>query len=340
MRISVLDQSFVAEGGSPAESLRNSVDLARAADELGYTRYWLAEHHASAPFAGPAPEVMVATVAAMTTRIRVGSGGVLLPHYSALKVAEIFRVLEALHPGRIDLGVGRAPGGVESRALRPDLDLLGPEDFVVQLGELGAFLGHAEFPAGHPYRSLRVMPEVPSTPPVWLLGTSLNSATLAAGLGLPYVFGHFATPGATRAAIEVYREQFRPGPATPRPQVIAGVGVYCAETAKQAQYLFASQHLFRLRMTQNLLAPVPPPGPALESLRGVPEDRDITPDPARTVHEWPRYFVGDPDQVVKQLDGMAAELGIDEFMVLTTIHDHASRKRSYELLAGAVGAAA
>jgi luciferase family oxidoreductase group 1 len=323
-------------GGSPTESLRASVDLARLADEVGYTRYWLAEHHASSPFAGPAPEVLAATIAATTDRIRVGTGGVLLPHYSPLKVAEVFRVLAALHPDRIDLGVGRAPGGVASRLLRPDLDQVEPSDFIDQLVTLQGFLGHREFPPAHPYRQVRIMPEVDATPPVWLLGTSHTSAELAGRLSLPYVFGHFATPGATRAAVEHYRATFVPSAITPNPQVIVGVGVYCADTAKQAQHLFASQHLFRLRMSRNVLAPVPTPEEAIAELRDVPEDRDVTPDPARTEHEWPRYFVGDPDQVAKQLDGMATELGVTEVMALTSIHDQAARRRSYQLLAGAV----
>jgi luciferase family oxidoreductase group 1 len=339
VKASVLDQSPVTEHGSPAQALANTVDLARLADRTGYTRYWLAEHHGSRPFASPAPEIVTARVASATSRIVVGPGGVLLSHYSPLKVAEQFHVLEALFPGRIDLGIGRAPGasGLESLALRPDIDRAGPDDFTLRLAELQSLLRQADFPAGHPYRQMQIMPTVPHTPPIWLLGTSPTSARLAAALGLRYVFGHFGSPAHTRTAIDLYRKHFQPSKDVPVPQAAVGVGVYCADTTEQAHQVFATQLLFRHRMNRNQLDPIPSPETALRLLKDFPEDGDITPDPARTVHEWPRYFVGDPGQVTKQLTGMTSELGIDEIVVLTTIYDHAARLRSYELIAEALG---
>ncbi|ONI76389.1 hypothetical protein ALI144C_37755 [Actinosynnema sp. ALI-1.44] len=339
MKASVLDQSPVTEHGSPAESLSNTIDLAKLCDRTGYTRYWLAEHHGSRPFASPAPEIMTTRVASATERIIVGPGGVLLSHYHPLKVAEQFHVLEALFPGRIHLGIGRAPGanGGGSRALRPDIDQAGPNGFQVRLTELQALMGQAEFPADHPYRQLHIMPTVDRTPPIWLLGTSPTSAKLAGALGLRYIFGHFGSPGHTRTAINSYHEHFRPNEHVPAPQAAVGVGVYCADTTEQAHHVFSTQLLFRHRMNRNQLDPIPAPETALPLLADIPEDGDTTPNPARSDYEWPRYFVGDPDQVSRALTDMTGELGVDEIVVLSTIYDHAARLRSYELLAKALG---
>jgi luciferase family oxidoreductase group 1 len=341
MRASILDQSPVVEGSTPEQALHNTVDLAKLADEIGYTRYWLAEHHSTECFASPAPEIMVARTAAATSRITVGSGGVLLAHYSPLKVAETFHVLECLFPGRIDLGIGRAPGAHmrETLALRPDIDKAGPNDFAIRLAELQSFLGQADFPADHPYREIQIMPTVRRTPPIWLLGTSPTSARLAADLGLRYVFGHFGSPNHTRTAIELYRSLFRPSATVPEPHVALGVGVYCADTTGQAREVFASQLLFRHRMNRHVLRPIPSPRIAVPRLATLPEDPDITPDPSRTMHEWPRYVVGDPDEVATQLTDMCTELGVDEIVVLTTIYDHAARRHSYELLGKTLGLA-
>ncbi len=206
LKLSVVDQSPVPAGATPADALRNTIDLARLADQLGYERYWIAEHHATPGFASPAPEVLLARVGVETAGIRIGSGGVLLPHYSPLKVAETFRVLHALYPGRIDLGIGRAPGSspLEAYALRRDRDRRTlVDDFPEQLVELLAFLRHA-FAQDHPFGQIKVSPDMPGGPEVWLLGSSMWSATAAAQLGLPYAFAHFINPGPTRAAIEYY----------------------------------------------------------------------------------------------------------------------------------------
>ncbi|MDH6132402.1 luciferase family oxidoreductase group 1 [Kitasatospora sp. MAA4] len=329
MKLSVLDQSVVPEGSSPSDALRNSLDLAKLADRLGYHRYWVAEHHATSSFAGPAPEIMVARIAAETSGIRVGSGGVLLSHYSPLKVAEVFRVLHALSPGRIDLGIGRGTGAgsLEAHALSPGQAQDGGGDFPAGLAELMGFLGDG-FPEGHPYARIEVMPAVPGGPEIWLLGASTGSAVMAGRLGLPYVFAHFGRPQLTRAAAEAYRENFDHGSGA-RPRFSVGIGVYCAQTQEEAEAVFASQRLFRLRMSRNVLLPLPAPETALELLRGEVEPL------ASERSEWPRCVVGDPGQVRDELESMSRALEVEEFIVLSTIHSPKARMRSYELLAEA-----
>ena len=212
MKLSIIDQCPVPAGFTTADAFRNTIELARLADRLGYERYWIAEHHATGAFASPAPEVLLARVGAETSHIRIGSGGVMLPHYSPMKVAESFRVLHALYPGRIDLGIGRAPGGspLDSFALRRDRDSQQTEDdFPKQLLELIAFL-HGRFRPDHAFSRIELSPAMPGAPEVWLLGSSMWSAAAAAQLGLPYAFAHFIDPTHTRAAIEYYRTHFKP----------------------------------------------------------------------------------------------------------------------------------
>jgi alkanesulfonate monooxygenase SsuD/methylene tetrahydromethanopterin reductase-like flavin-dependent oxidoreductase (luciferase family) len=223
LRLSVLDQSPVSAGSTPSQALANSLDLARHVDRLGYTRLWYSEHHAMELLACTAPEILIARAAAETTRIRVGSGGIMLQHYAPLKVAEVFRTLHAMFPGRIDLGIGRAPGGghLESYALRrtrsSNIATAVPDDFLQQLAELRAFLHPERFPTDHPFGTIRVAPDAPGTPDVWLLGSSLWSSVIAAQEGLPYAFAHFFSPVATREAITYYQRNFQPAasPSTP-----------------------------------------------------------------------------------------------------------------------------
>jgi luciferase family oxidoreductase group 1 len=334
MKLSVLDQSVVPEGSTPATALHNSLALARHADRLGYHRYWLAEHHATPSFASPAPEIMAARVAAETTGIRVGSGGVLLPHYSPLKVAEVFKVLGALAPGRIDLGVGRGAGAgsLEAHALAPGVKGAGGADFPARLTELLAFL-HDGFPGEHPYHRIRLMPSGTAAPEVWLLVASPESAALAGRLGLPVSVAHFGRPQSTRQTVETYRAHFREG-VWGGPRVQIGVGVYCAPTREEAEWLFTAQRLFRLRMGRGLLLPLPAPATAHAALRG--ESEPLADERA----EWPRCVVGDPEEVRDTLAGMVRELGAEELMVLSTIHSPEERARSYELLATAFRLAA
>jgi luciferase family oxidoreductase group 1 len=328
MKLSVVDQSPVSVGSTPADALHNTIDLARLTERLGYTRYWIAEHHAMQALASPAPEVLIARVAAETSSIRVGSGGVLLPHYSPLKVAETFRMLHALYPGRIDLGVGRAPGGspLETYALRRDRnEHAGTDDFPAQLAELLNFL-HGGFPANHPFGRITVSPEMPGSPEVWLLGSSPWSAAAAAHFGLPYAFAHFIDPQPTRMAVEQYRLQFKPSRYLSAPRAIVALGVLCADTDEEAQRLLMSARLFRRRIRQGLLGPIPTVEEAIQEL-GPPAPR-LNADNS----EWPRYCASAPGQVRDQLSRMATALRLDELMVVTIVHDHQARLRSYELL--------
>jgi len=336
VKLSVIDQSPVPAGFTPADALRNTIELARLADRLGYERYWIAEHHAIEALASPAPEILIARVAAETSMIRLGSGGVMLPHYSPLKVAESFRVLHALCPGRIDLGVGRAPGGtpLESYALwRVRGEQPQSDDFGQQIVELLAFLEHG-FPPTHPFSRIKVSPEMPGGPAVWMLGSSLWSASAAAQLGLPYAFAHFINPIPTVAAIEHYQSNFNAAKGrAPRPETILALGVVCAETDEEAERLISSARLFRRRVRQGDVRAIPTPEEAI---------RELGPRPAPLPDdsgEWPRYVVGGPDKVRAQLLDMAAALHVDELMAVTIVHDHRARMRSYELLAEAFGLA-
>lgn len=261
--------------------------------------------------------------------IRVGSGAVLLPHYSPLKVAETFRVLHALYPNRIDLGIGRAPGGtpLDSYALRRYRDHEPGDDFPRQLVELLTFL-HGGFPADHPFSRIIVTPAMPGAPDVWLLGSSRWSASAAAQLGLPYAFAHFIDQLPTRPAIEHYRSHFISSNGS-KPQIILALGVICADTDEEAERLASSARLFRRRVRQGDVRPIPTPEEALAELG--PRTAEPLPDSG----EWPRYVMGAPDRVRSQLIDMASQLGIDELMVVTIVHDHQARMRSYELLASA-----
>jgi luciferase family oxidoreductase group 1 len=334
LRLSVLDQAPVSAGSTPGEALENSIALARRVDELGYRRFWMSEHHAMETLACTAPEIMLARLGAETKRIRLGSGGIMLPHYSAFKVAEVFRTLHALYPGRIDLGIGRAPGGgpVESLALKRDRKTGMADDFPDQVNELLAYLGEG-FPERHPFAKMRVSPEMPGGPDVWMLGSSMWSSAAAAGFGLPYAFAHFFSPVHTRAAIAAYQRGFlasgRAG-ARQTPEATAAVGVICAETHEEADYLHASVRLLQRRIRTGDRRPVASPDDALRELQ-------LFGDFAAEEGEWPRYFVGTPAKVGAELRSMASELGVGELIVNTIVWDPAKRVRSYELLAAEFG---
>jgi luciferase family oxidoreductase group 1 len=347
-RLSVLDQSPVPAGSTPAQALANSLDLARHVDRLGYTRLWYSEHHAMDLLACTAPEILIARAAAETTRIRVGSGGIMLPHYSALKVAEVFRTLHAMFPNRIDLGIGRAPGGgqLEAYALRRNRDAAQKDDFPQQLAELRAFLHPERFPAllaaDHPFARIRVSPDAPGAPDLWLLGSSMWSAVTAAQQGLPYAFAHFFSPIQTRHAIEYYQSNFQPSPDRAAPEATLAIGVICADTDAEAQRLHASVRLLQRRIRMDDRRPVATPDDALRQL----EARPTAPNPlvsftagsfeAPEDNEWPTYFVGTPDRVAAQLHNLAEELHLNEIIINTITHDHQVRKRSYSLLAEAM----
>jgi luciferase family oxidoreductase group 1 len=333
VRLSVLDQSPVPEGFTPAQALANSIDLAKHVERLGYHRFWMSEHHAMDLLACTAPEVVLARIGAETSRIRIGSGGIMLPHYSAYKVAEVFRTLYALYPGRVDLGIGRAPGGgpLEAHALRRERRQRPADDFEDQIAELLMFLNR-DFPAEHPFSRLTVSPEMPGGPEVWMLGSSLWSAEAAAQFGLPYAFAHFFSPVHTRAAIEHYTESFRASQHAMQPRKSVAVGVLCAETEEKADLLMASPRLLMRRIRSGDRRPVPRPEDALRELQRqgpVPMEEG----------EWPRYFCGTPERVHGQLAAFASALDLDEVIAVTIVHDHAARLKSYELLAHAADAA-
>jgi luciferase family oxidoreductase group 1 len=331
LRLSVLDQSPVPVGSTPGQALQNSIALARRVDELGYTRYWMSEHHAMDLLACTAPEIMLARIGAETKRIRIGSGGIMLPHYTPLKVAEVFRTLHALYPGRVDLGIGRAPGGgpVETLALKRERKTRMPDDFPEQVSELLAFLGHS-FPEAHPFAGIRVSPEMPGGPDVWMLGSSMWSAAAAVEFGLPYSFAHFFSPVHTRAAIETYRRSFTASAYREAAEATVAVGVICAETAEEAEFLSSSVRLLQRRIRLNDRRPVASPEDAVRELKllgEIPLEEG----------EWPRYFVGTPSLVRERLEQMAGELGIGEVIVNTIVWDQAKRLRSYELMATEFG---
>jgi luciferase family oxidoreductase group 1 len=326
MRLSVLDQSPIVHGHTPAEALARTVELAQAAEQLGYHRYWLAEHHNMLGLADPCPEIMVARIASATTRIRVGTGGVLLPYYSALKVAEIFRMLEALFPGRIDLGIGRAPGSdqVTSQALSTG-SFYDFDQFPAHVQDTVAFLDDA-LPADHPYARVKAMPSGPTAPEVWLLGSSGYSGSLAAYLGLRFAFANFISAHGGDDVMQAYRAGYRPSIREPVPQGMLTVFAICADTDVEAERLAAPIDLRRLQMARGFDAPVATTDIAL-AMDYSPEDRAII------QRERARAIVGSPARVRDRIETLVEAYGADEVMVITITGDYGARLRSYELLA-------
>lgn len=329
LRLSVLDQSPIPEGSSAGDALRNTLDLARAADRLGYSRYWLAEHHATPGLACASPEAMIGPVAAATKSLRAGSGGVMLPHYSPLKVAETFSMLAGLFPGRIDLGVGRAPGSsaAVARMLQRDRRFHPIDDFPEQLTEL---LRYFDRPDSGPF------PQAPAlrfaSPEVWLLGSSPQSAIWAAEQGLPYAFADFINPDGAPFA-EYYREHFQPSRLLKEPKVAVCAWAVCAATQEEAARLSLSARMMMLLLFRGQLIPVPPVEKAEEFLarEGV-EPQSL---PLRR-----RVIAGNPAQVRAELESVASDYGASEVFVVNILFDHAARVRSYELLADAFALAA
>ena len=332
MRLSVLDQSTVVSGRSPGESIRETLQLAKHCEALGYSRYWLAEHHNSASIAGSAPEVLMAAVAAATQRIRVGSAGIMLPHYSSLKVAEQFRVLEAIAPGRIDMGLGRAPGsdGRTAFALNPAADTAA-DHFPAQVRDLLNWVRGEALADGHPFRDIVAQPAGASAPEPWILGSSDYGAQVAAYFGLPYCFAHFITDGRGAAqALDIYRAQFRPSALHPKPYATVAVWAMTAETDTAVEAQYRSRALWRLGRDRGVFEPLPSPEEAAAYEYSPAEQ-------ARVKAGRTRALVGSPATVADMLRGLASELRIDEIAVLTTLHDAEARRRSYALLAEAVG---
>jgi luciferase family oxidoreductase group 1 len=332
VRLSVLDQSTVVTGRSPDTSIRESIRLAQHCEALGYHRYWCAEHHNSESQAGTAPEILIAAIAATTHRIRVGSAGIMLPHYSALKVAEQFRVLDAIAPGRIDLGLGRAPGsdGRTAYALNPRADTAA-EQFPASVRDLLAWLAGQPLMEGHPFREIRAQPGGPTTPEVWILGSSDYGAQVAAYFGLPFCFAHFITDGhAAEQALSIYREGYRPNEARPTPHAAVCVWAMAAPTQEEAAWHFRSREAWRLGRDRGIYTALPSPE---EAAARTYSEGELT----RVERLRGRSFYGTPDIVGEKLRALAHTLGVDEIAMLTTLHDPEVRRRSYTLMAQEFG---
>jgi luciferase family oxidoreductase group 1 len=334
LRLGVLDQSPIPDGLTATDALRNSIDLARHAERLGYHRYWVAEHHNSDALAGSSPEILIGQIAAATVRMRIGSGGVMLSHYSALKVVENFRMLHALFPGRIDLGVGRAPGsdGITAVALQRTHRLPGDDEFPIQLAELMGFLGN-RFEPQHPFSKIDPSPRAPGGPELWLLGSSGYSAAYAAHLGLPFCHAHFINPVDSEAATAQYRRDFQVHDDAPAPRVAVACSVICAEDDDEATRLASSLRLWRARRAER---GEPGPIPSVEEALASP----LLDGPAEPGYRQPRRLItGGPKEVRTQIEELADAHGADEVVLVTIVHDHAARVRSYELIADAFGLA-
>ncbi len=336
LSLSVVDQSPVRRGGSAADALRETIELAVKTEALGYRRYWLAEHHNLPGFAGTAPEILIGQIAARTHTLRVGSGGVMLSHYSALKVAETFTMLESLFPGRVDLGLGRAPGSDPRTATalvypgtRRDVELY-PE----QLDDLLVYLSGG-FEAGHHFAGIRPSPTPGPPPEVWLLGSGLDSAVMAAERGLPFSFAHFFGTSADYApqVADHYRRYFRPSAQCPEPHLNVSVQVVCADTTDEARALASSLAMARLKLATGQPGPIVPPEEALA--------HPFTPEERAFVESYERVTViGDPGSVAAQLEAIAESCGTRDLGVVTICFDFAARVRSYELVAEACQLAA
>jgi luciferase family oxidoreductase group 1 len=328
--LSVLDQSPIPEGATGGDALRNSIDLARFAESLGYQRYWVAEHHATPMLASPSPEALIGAIGAVTSTIRVGSGGVMLPHYSPLKVAETFSMFAGLFPGRVDLGIGRA-AGTDPRttfALQRDRRQASPDDFPQQLDELRGYLDDT-LPADHPFAGVARLPGKPQTPEVWLLGSSAQSAIWAGQLGLPYVFADFINSEGAHLA-ELYRERFTPSSQLHAPKVMVATWALCADSAEEAERLASSSRMaLTLLRTSGHLIPVPRVETALQFVEQTGR--------ALPLARRRRMTVGTQESVREGLESIAAEYGAEEVMIVTITHSHEARKESYALIADAFG---
>ena len=328
IKLSALDQSVAAEGRHQADAIRQTVQLAQHCEALGYHRFWVSEHHSHPSIVGTAPEVLMAAIATQTQRIRLGSAGVMLPHYAPLKVAEQFRVLEALAPGRIDLGVGRAPGsdGRTAQLLNPDR--YASENFPQQVMELQAWVQGQPLPAGHPGHGVFGYPSGPTSPALWMLGSSDYGAQLAAHLGLPYAFAYFITDGqGADQALEIYRSTFRPSDKLARPHATVCVWALAADTEAEAWRLFESRARWRMDRNLGRIGPLLPPD---QAPRAYSAAEQVSLDSLRA-----NAIVGNAQQVRDKLEALAERLEVDELVIITWTHEAQAQRRSYELLSQA-----
>ncbi len=329
LSLSALDLVPLVRGGTSVSALRNAAELARAVDRFGYTRLWYAEHHNMPGIASTSPEILIAHAGAVTTRIRLGAGGVMLPNHSPLKVAESYKLLEAMHPGRIDLGIGRAPGtdGLTALALRRSREALTADDFLEQLSELLAW-GNGEFPSDHPFRAVRAIPDDRALPPLYILGSSDYGARLAAQMGVAFAFaGHFS-PDPPEPAMRVYRAGFSTGGVLAKPHAILALSVFCADTEEAAQRMASSALLSFVQLRSGRPGRMPTPDEAMAHV--------FTPEEQALVASYKRLqIVGTPVQVRTRIEEIVARTEADEVMIATHAADIAARIRSYELAAEA-----
>jgi len=330
LSFSALDLVPLVSGGTSVAALRNAGELAQAVDRFGYTRLWYAEHHNMPGIASTTPEILIAHVGSMTARIRLGAGGVMLPNHSPLKVAESYKLLEAIHPGRIDLGIGRAPGtdGLTALALRRSRAALVADDFLEQLSELIAW-GSGEFPPDHPFRAVRAIPDDRPLPPLYLLGSSDYGAKLAAQMGVAFAFaGHFS-PGPPEPAMRAYRTEFSTRGVLAKPHAILALSVYCADTVAAAERMASSALLSFVQLRTGRPGRMPSPEEAMSHV--------FTPEEQVLVASYKKLqIVGTPEQVRARIEQLAARTQADEVMIATHAWDHAARVRSYELVAEAL----
>ncbi len=326
--LGVVDQSPIPAGFTATDALNNSIDLARRCEAFGFHRYWVAEHHSSQALAGSAPEILIGRIAAATETIRVGSGGVMLTHYSAYKVAEQFRMLHALFPGRIDLGLGRAPGSdqITAAALAKGPGALSADHYPAQVVEIEAFFNDRPDPAG-PFASVRATPTTDDAPPLWLLASSQGSAGIAAHLGLPLVWAHFIAQSDGRSTVDAYRENYRPSPQWPEPVVMLATTAICADTSDEAARLASSVQEWREQGLQGKIPKPTEPGHA-PIVRSPPH---VSARPKKPL------LHGEPQTVKASLEELAEGFGAEEVLLVTITHDHQARVRSHELLAEVFG---
>jgi luciferase family oxidoreductase group 1 len=330
LKFGVLDQSPICAGGTAAQAIDETVRLAQETEALGFSRYWLAEHHGTDGYAGSSPEIMIARVAGATRSIRVGSGGVMLSHYSPLKVAENFKLLENMYPGRIDLGIGRAPGsdGLTAAALAYG-NQIGIEYFPTKIADLTAFLTDS-VPPTEAFERVRATPKTAGTPELWLLGSSDQSAAYAAHFGMAFSFAHFIAPENAAPVLAYYRDQFKPSELLAAPKASAGVFVICADTEEEAERLAASRDYWRLMLGQGRHVAYVPPEEAL-AYPYTPQQR------AQIAANRANRVTGTPQTVRPKLEALARDLAVDELVILTITYDFAARVTSYRLLAEAFG---
>jgi len=329
MRLSVLDQSIAVAGRPHHESIKNTVVLARHCEALGYDRFWVSEHHNHPTIVGTAPEIVIAAIAATTERIRVGSAGIMLPHYSPFKVAEVFRVLDALAPGRIDMGLGRAPGsdGRTAFALNPMANER-PEHFPADVRDLMAWVQNEPLVEGHPFAAVKAFPQGPTSPEVWILGSSDYGAQVAAHFGLPYCYAWFFSEAAGgERAIEIYKQRYRPSTRHPEPHSALCISALAAPTMEEAQYHLTPRLLSRINRDRGLLGPLVSPEDAEAALE--PHDQE------RIAKMRRNAFAGTGPQVAERIRELQTRVGVDEMAVVTWTYDEEARRRSYTLLAEA-----